>query len=282
MTTQVQEVVCLYVLVGNTCDLVGKLESLFHKFREFLHGLHDVGACFKRKSALAAKQKGNHGKHSHLACERLGRCHADFRACVQVNAAVAGAGNGRTHAVTNGKCGCAFLLGFFKGGKRVGCFAGLANGKYERTRLDNRVAVTEFRGVFDFDRDAGQVFDHVFADHTGIVAGTAGGNNDTVDIAEFLDVGVEACKLGIAFGIQQAAAHGVAEHFGLFKNFLEHEVGKSTLRNGVGIEFHVLHFVLYRLAVRIQQVVAVFLDFDDVVIVEVNDFLRMHDDCRNV
>ena len=33
---------------------------------------------------------------------------------------------------------------------------------------------------------------------------------------------------------------------------------------------------------RIQQIVAVFLDFDDVVVIKVHHFLRMHNDSRNV
>ena len=282
MAAQVQEVVRLYILVGNACNLVGKLECLFHQFGEVLHGLDDICARFKGKSALATEQEGDHCKDGHLAGERLGGGHADFGTCVQVDTAVACAGDCRAHAVTDGKCGCTLLLGFLKGGECIGRFTGLANGKDECTRLDNRVPVTEFRGVFDFDRNAGQVFDHVFADHTGIVARAAGGNDDAVDVPQFPNVGVEARQLGVAFGVQQASAHGVAEHFGLFENFLQHEVGEAALGNCVCVKFDILHFVLHGLAVRVQQVVSVVLDFDDVVVVQVDNLLRVHDNCRNV
>ena len=282
VATEVQEVVRLAEGLCDFGDAVGELEGLCDEIRKFRKVLDDVGACLEAEAALAAEQEGYHGENGHLACERLGACDSDFRACVQVDAAVACARDGRTDSVTDGERGCAFLLGFLEGGERIGRFAGLADGEYKRARLDNRVPVAEFGCVFDFDRDAGEVFDHVFADHAGIVACAAGGDDDSVDVPEFLDVRVEAGEFRVAFGGEQAAAHGVAEHVGLFENFLEHEVRESALGDGVGVEFHVLDFALDFVAAHVHDGVAAVLDLYNVVVVQINDFLRVVDDGGDV
>ena len=59
-------------------------------------------------------------------------------------------------------------------------------------------------------------------------------------------------------------------------------MGEAALGNCVCVKFDILHFVLHGLAVRVQQVVSVVLDFDDVVVVQVDNLLRVHDNCRNV
>ena len=282
VTSEVQEVVRLAECLCNFGDAVGELERFGNEVREFREFLDDVGAGFKAESALATEQERNHGKYGDLACERLGARDADFRACVQIDAAVACACDGRADSVTDGKCGCAFLLGFLEGGERVGGFAGLADGDYECTRLDDGVSVAELGCVFDFDRDAGEVFDHVFTDHACVVAGTAGGDDDAVDVPEFLDVRVEAGEFRVSFGGEQAAAHGVAQHFGLFENFLEHEVRESALGNGVGVKFDILDFALYFVAAHVHDGVAAVLDLHDVVVVQIDNFLRVVDDCGNV
>lgn len=282
VATEVQEVVCLAERLGNFGDAVGELERFRHEIRKFQKVLHDVGACFKAESALAAEQEGNHGEHGHLACESLGAGHADFRTGVQVDATVACASDRRTDTVTDGECGCAFLLGFAESGERICSFAGLADGNDESSRLDNRVSVAEFRSVFDFDRDASQVFNHVFTDHACIVACAAGGDDDAVDVTEFLDVRVEASELCVAFGGEQTTAHGIAQYFGLFENFLEHEVRESALGDCIGVEFHVLDFALHFVAAHVHDGIAAILDLDNVVVIKVNDFLRVVDDGGNV
>ena len=200
MATEVQEVVCLAKRLCDFGNAVGKFERLGNEVRQFQKVLDDIGTGFEAESALAAKQECDHRKNSDLACECLCTGHADFRTCVQIDTAIAGTCNRRTDSVTNGEHGRALLLGFLEGGERVCGFAGLANGDYERPRLDNRVSVAEFRSVFDFDWNASQVFDHVFADHACVIAGAASCNDDAVDGAEFLDVRVETSEFCVAFG----------------------------------------------------------------------------------
>ena len=282
VAAEVQEVVCLAECLCDFGDAVRKLERLGDKIREIHDVLDDFGTGFKAESALTSEQKCNHGEHGHLACECLGASHTDFWAGVQVNATVACTCNRRTHAVTDGERGCALLLRFLQSGKRVCRFTGLADGEHERTRLDNRVSVAEFRSVFDFDRNASQVFNHVFTHHAGVVACAASRNDDAVDVAEFLDVRIETGELGVPFGGEQTTAGRIAEHFGLFENFLEHEMRESALRYGVCVKFHVLDFALHFVAAHVHDRVTAILDLHDVVVVQIDDLLRVVDDGRNV
>ena len=63
-------------------------------------------------------------------------------------------------------------------------------------RSERRIAVAEFAGVFDFDRDAGELLDQVLADEAGVPAGAAGGEDDAVGLAELLRGEVEAAEAG--------------------------------------------------------------------------------------
>ena len=57
---------------------------------------------------------------------------------------------------------------------------------------------------------------------------------------------------------------------------------KPALRDGVRIEFHVLDFALHLVAVHVHDGVVVARNLHDVVIVEVDNFLRVVDDCGNI
>ena len=201
---------------------------------------------------------------------------------MQVHAAVACAGDGGTHAVAYRECRGALLLGFLEGCKRIGGFTGLADGEYERAGLDDGVPVAELGGIFHLDGHACQILDHVFADHARIVACAAGGDNDAVDVPQFLDVRVEAREFRVPFGGEQAAAHGIAEHFRLLENFFQHEVREPALRNGVRIEFHILNVALDFVAVHVHDGVGAALYLNHVVVIEIDDLLRVVDDCGYV
>ena len=58
--------------------------------------------------------------------------------------------------------------------------------KTMRVAVDRRVAVAELAGVFDLDRDAGELLDQVLADQGRVLAGAAGGEDDAVDLPQLL------------------------------------------------------------------------------------------------
>ena len=158
----------------------------------------------------------------------------------------------------------------------------MANGKYECPRFDDGVPIPEFRCVFYFHRYPGEVFNHVFTDHAGVVAGAASRDDDAIDVPELVDVCIEPCELGVPFCHEQSTAHGVAQYFGLLENFLEHEMRESALRDSIGVEIYVLDFALDFVAVHVDNGIAAVLHLHDVVVVEVHHLLRVVDNGRNV
>ena len=62
-------------------------------------------------------------------------------------------------------------------------------------RSHRRIAVAELAGVFDFDRNAGELLDQVLADQGRVPAGAAGGEDDAVDPAQLLRREVQAAEV---------------------------------------------------------------------------------------
>ena len=115
---------------------------------------------------------------SALRRERLGRGHADFRPGVQINAAVGLAGDRAADDVADRQRRMPFAFHFAQGGQRVGRFAALRDGEQQRVAIQRRIAIAQLAGVFDFDRNAGEFLDQVFADQGRVPAGAAGGEDD--------------------------------------------------------------------------------------------------------
>ena len=106
-----------------------------------------------------------------------------------------------------------FAFDFAQRGQRVGGFAALRDGEQQRVAIDRRIAVAEFAGVFDFDRDAGEFFDQVFADHGGVPTGAAGSENQAVHLTQLLRRKIEAAEYGRGLVAIEPAAHGVLRAF---------------------------------------------------------------------
>ena len=131
-----------------------------------------------------AEQQADQRQNDDLRGERFGRGHADLRAGVHVNAAVALARDGAGDVVANAEGAIALALAFAQRAERVGGFAALADGEDERVARHRRIAVAELAGVFDFGRNVGELLDEVFADHRRVQRGAAAGENDAADVAQ--------------------------------------------------------------------------------------------------
>ena len=154
---------------------------------------------------------------------------------MQVDAAVGFAGDGAADDVDDGQDLVAASARFAQAGQRVGGFAGLADDEDERAGVDGRVAVAEFAGVFDFDRDVREFLDEVFAGERGVPAGAAGGDHNTFDAAEFGVGHVEPAKPGGDFLEIEPTAHGILERARLLVDLLEHVMRESAELDGLGV-----------------------------------------------
>ena len=84
----------------------------------------------------------------------------------------------------------------------------------------------EFRGDIDVDRQSGVALEPVFADQAGEIGGAAGRNRQPVDLGE-IERQVE--RLGHAADEIDIVRQRVRDHFGLFMDFLFHEMASVTL-----------------------------------------------------
>ena len=90
-----------------------------------------------------AEVQGQHGQHGDLVGERLGAGDADFRAGVQIDAAVGLAGDAAADHVAQRQRRMPLALRFAQGGQGVGRLAGLRDGQDDGVAVDRRIAIAE-------------------------------------------------------------------------------------------------------------------------------------------
>ena len=128
-----------------------------------------------------AQVEGQQGQHGDLGRERLGAGDADLGAGMEVDPAVGLAGDRAADGVDDRQGRVPAALGLAEGAQRVGGLARLAEDEDQRPVVERRVAVAEFAGVLDLDRQVGEPLDQVFADQRRVPARPAGGEDDAAD-----------------------------------------------------------------------------------------------------
>ena len=114
------------------------------------------------------------------------------------------------------------LLGVAQRRQRVGGLARLRDEDREIALFERRLAVAEFRGDIDFDRQLGEALEPVFRDQPGIKGRAAGRDRQPL---EFLPVERQLARQRDPLGRHvDVMRERVADHFGLLVDFLGHEV----------------------------------------------------------
>ena len=129
LTAEKEAVVVMGILVGNCGDVLVLFEYFTHQVRQGFECFDDVGAIAKAQVAHSAEVQGDQCREHHLGGEGLGRCDANFRSRMLVDAAITLAGNRRANAVVDRQGAVAFSFRLAQGRERIDCFAGLADGK---------------------------------------------------------------------------------------------------------------------------------------------------------
>ena len=143
---------------------------------------------------------------------------------MQIDAPPCFAGDGGADDVADGGDGGAFVQRLPDGRQRVGGLAGLADGNHERAGIDDGIPVAELRRLLDFGGNAGDVLEIVFANHAGVHAGAAGGDDDARNLRHFVRRHVQPRELCAAhFGIE-SAMDGIGQDLRLLVDLLEHEM----------------------------------------------------------
>src|SRR6266513_1259727 len=143
------------------------------------------------------------------------------KACVDVNAAVALAGDCRADDVYDPVRARTTRLRLAHGGERVSSLARLRDHDAECPVADDRIPVAQLGCVLDFHRNSGEALKHVLADQRRVPARAAGGDEDVVEPEELLVCHVESPELRRPLIGKEAATHAVLNRFGLLENLLE-------------------------------------------------------------
>ena len=175
-------------------------------------------ACVQH-AAGAAGGNGKAGQSGKLTGKSLGRGDADFRPGKRRHHHVALAGDGRGRHVVG--------AGVAQARERIGGFARLRNANGEVSGRKRHVAVTEFRGDVDLDRQMRKLLEPVTRHHAGIISGAAGGDRNAIERAKIewqLHRQLHPRRRHV-----EIIGKRVADHLRLFMDFFRHEMPMVAL-----------------------------------------------------
>lgn len=270
------------ILLGDGFDVVALLEDGADFVGDLLQLLEDGDAFRCGEMADAPEHEAQDGEDGELRGEGLGGGDTDLGPGVHVDAAVALAGDGAGDVIADAEGAMAFALAFAERGEGVGGFSALADGKDEGVFVHRHVPVAKLTGKLDLGRDVREGLDEVLADHTGVARGAAPGEDDAVDLAEFLGGHVEPTEAAGGFFVGKAAAHGVADGVGLLVDLLEHVVGVVPFADFIGAEIDGADFEPGGASADGGDLEVVLIQADDVVVVEVDGFPGVGDDGADI
>ena len=285
LPAQVEEVVAVGVLLG---DLAARRRSHFERFADLvgqlLQLLDDPHGRPRSSGAAAGRSTGPASPaRRHCDGEGLGRGDADFRAGVQVDAAVGLLGDRAADDVADGQRRVALALHFAQGGQRVGRFAALRDGEQQRAGCRAADCDSAVRWRIRLRPESGRAL------RSGIrrPAPRARLVPQAVRMMRFdrrscCGVRFRPPNLAVASSSFKPAAHGVFERLGLLEDFLEHVVREAAQFDVAGLDFEHLHAVLDVALVAMDDAKGVGGDDGQFVIGQVDDLVGVADQRRGV
>src|SRR5271165_1424673 len=182
--------------------------------------------------------KGQQGEGHGGGAERLGRGHRDLWPGVEVDAAVALAGERAADDVDDPEHPAAPAPQLLDGGQGVVGLARLAHRHVEGPALDDRVAVAELGGRLGVGRDAGQLLDELGAELTRVEGGAAPDDLDPVDLAALGGRQLEPAEVGGGEPLVDAPEQRPLDRLGLLEDLLVHvvSVGAELVGGGVDVD----------------------------------------------
>ena len=231
----------------------------------------------------AGDHQRQHREYRYLSREGFGRSHADLRPYVDVSAGIGSPGDRRADHVADAIDERTVLLGQLDSGQRVGRFARLRYGDHDVVGINHRIAVTELRSVFHFDRNAAEILDQVLPDERCVPRGAASHEDDAPGVEKPLSVVHDArqdhvVRLGV-----DPAPNAVHDGLGLLEDLLEHEVRIAALFELGDAELQLLDVDLALLVVErydLQRVVAIHDHY--LAVIDIDDLVRIFHDRRRV
>ncbi len=134
------------------------------------------------------------------------------------------AGYGRPDHIADPDDGGPFAFGQFDRSQRVGCFTGLGDRYNDIILSDDGISVAEFRSIFYFYRDPGQIFEQVFSYEACMPRSSASHHDDPFGLDEFFFVVFDPAQSDHGSFRIDASPHTIADGSRLLIDLLEHEM----------------------------------------------------------
>ncbi len=250
----------------NGFHFVGDASELLHKFD---------GGGGSQFSADLAKIRSKQQQSGELRGERFCGGHADFRAGVRDDRASGFAGDHRAHYVADGERRGAFDFRFTLRGKRVRCFAGLADANGQCFGIEDGIAIAEFAAVIDFDLQAREALDHEFSGEGGVPACSAGDDAHLLELAELLFGDLHFVEEDLSGVLRDAAEQSIAHGAGLLENFFLHEMLVAALFGHDGVPSDVVGGAIDGAAVVVHDADTILREDGDIPIGEEENLARV-------
>ena len=127
----------------------------------------------------------------------------------------------------------------------------MADNDDEGVFLIDRISIAKFAGKIGFNRNAGQLFDHVFSGCTGMIGRAAGNDGYFPEIFNLLVGHTDFAQ--IDFILVNAGRNRVTDSLWLLVDFLEHKVFVATFFGSVDIPVDGDGLFFNRFAVNIAE-----------------------------
>ena len=142
------------------------------------------------------------------------------------------------------------------------------------------MAIEEVGREFHGDGDFGEFFEGASDSHARVEAGSAGNEDQPSAAADGADILLETAKSDGFVGDIQTTTHGIDDRLGLLEDLLLHEVVELSLHDFLEFQLEGLDGADVRGSVILGETVDIegaIVDVGDIVVFEVQDFLRVLD-----
>ena len=165
--------------------------------------------------------------------------------------------------------------------QRVSGLTGLRNENAGIVTEDRGLAIQEVGGKLDADGDLSQLLENTTDSHAGVVAGTAGDEDDSAASADGGEIGSQTTEGHSLVGVVETATHGVDNGLGLLEDLLLHEVVELALHDLLELQLKGLDSADVGAAISLLKAVDVeraLVNVGDIIVLKVHDLLGvLHD-----
>ena len=229
--------------------LIIGLQHLLDDLWHLVQSLDNLEILLAVDGSLGLSQcQRKHGKHSHLTSKGLGRSYTNLRTYMDISTCIGSTRNRRTDGITDAIDESALLLSELDGSQRIGCLTTLRDGDHHIVLRHNRIAIAELRSILHLDGNTTQRLDNLLADESSMPGSTASHNDDALGLKQLSTVVYQSRQGNVVTFHIDTSTHTVGQTFGLLEDFLQHEVGITTLLNLSEVDVYLLDGQLLLLA----------------------------------